>query len=547
MNTLYCRLGLAAFFMLLQASAFCDPVVADMALPRPNSYLARSANAMPHTNPAQVDSTAVAGPRGPTRLLAPMELRYAKGIGPGHFGFTISSPYRNGRRVIWSSGADGIVKLDEASFRVIDAMPLAGVTPMTDAEAESVLGQLASLRGPARLQFAIRHAPRIYGSNMAGVYTLLDRDGNFYVGGKTGLTAYGDRHPGDPDSPIAVRRTWTLPAGVKGPLVGINMTYDGWLVLVTEDGWLMTVSRDFRFHHLMRLPHAEEEAATQNAKMAAEGRTGYGWVRNSYAVDEHGGIYIAANNWMMKMVWTGKALSAATRDGAWVVPYANSTGRGTGSTPVLMGFGKDARLVVITDGDDLMNITYYWRDAIPSDWQGRAEWGDRRIVAKLPVNLCDPARRALQSEQAVVVAGHDAFVVNNEPASYPPGFPHRYGALLLSLLGDDPAYTPHGMEKFTWDPQARQARSAWCNTEIASPNAVPFASLGSGLVYTTGVRDWQWTLEAIDIASGRAAFHYVMGGPRYNTNFSGVVIDGQGRPTFGTLFGLLRIEAVPAP
>lgn len=541
-------LGAVGALLTLVAGIGQAAPVADDVLPRRNPYLARSASAMPHTNPAQVDSTRVAGPRGPTRPLTPAELRYARGVGPGHPGFTISSPYRDGRRVIWTSGADRIAKVDEATFRVIDTWPaVAGAALMDDAEAEGLLKQLETLRGPERFQFAVKLAPRIFGSNLAALYTLLDRDGNYYVGGKTGLTAYGDARPGDPDSPIAVRRTWTLPAAVKGPLVGINMTYDGWLVLVTEDGWLMTVSRDFKRQHLLRLPHAEEEAAAQNAKMAAEGRISYGWVRNSYAVDDKGGIYVAANGWMMKMVWTGKGLSAAAKDGAWVAPYANGTGRGTGSTPALMGFGKDSRLVVITDGDTLMNITYYWRDAIPADWAGRAEWGERRIAAKLSVNLCDPERTALQSEQAVVVAGNGAYVVNNEPASYPPGFPRRYSGLLLSLLGDDPAYTPHGMQKFAWYPKTREARSAWCNTEAASPNAVPFVSLGSGLVYTTGVRDWQWTLEAIDTDSGKSAFHYVLGGPRYNSNFAGVVIDGQGRPTFGTIFGLLRIEALAAP
>jgi len=51
----------------------------------------------------------------------------------------------------------------------------------------------------------------------------------------------------------------------------------------------------------------------------------------------------------------------------------------------------------------------------------------------------DPNRLALQSEQAVVVAGYGMVVVNNEPASMPPGLPPAAKGLFISLLGDDPA------------------------------------------------------------------------------------------------------------
>ncbi|MFX8561997.1 hypothetical protein ABTM00_19900, partial [Acinetobacter baumannii] len=76
----------------------------------------------------------------------------------------------------------------------------------------------------------------------------------------------------------------------------------------------------------------------------------------------------------------------------------------------------------------------------------------KRVAGMLPVTMGDPNRKALQSEQAVVVAGYDMVVVNNEPASMPASMPPAAKGLFISLLGDDPAYTPHGMEKFTWDP-----------------------------------------------------------------------------------------------
>jgi len=72
---------------------------------------------------------------------------------------------------------------------------------------------------------------------------------------------------------------------------------------------------------------------------------------------------------MEKIVWNGHDLSVDPKSGAWAEAYPNSTGTGTGATPVLMGFGKDERMVVITDGDRLMRVTVFWRDAIPSGWK----------------------------------------------------------------------------------------------------------------------------------------------------------------------------------
>jgi len=546
------RIAAALAAALLAGAAACTATApgtavtaaTDTFLPARNPFLADSFYPIGHTNPAQVDSTLRAGPNGPTRRLQPQGIAYVDTIGLAHYGTLASGPYADGRRVLWTSGADRIAKLDYQTLKVLGTYPLPGKPQVDAAQIADMERQLSTLTGPARLQYAAQKARVIQGGGLEGVYTLLDRDNNFYVGGRTGVTVYGDARAGDPDSAIVVRRTWQLPQGISGRLIGMNMTYDGWLVLATDAGDLMVVARDFSRYHTVRLAHSEE-AAAYNRRMAAEGRVGYGWVRNGFAVDAQGGIYVVANGWMEKVVWRSKRLSVDPGDGAWAEPYPNSTGTGSGSTPALMGFGKD-RFVVITDGDALMNIILYWRDRIPADAKAVPGASSRRVAGKLPVNMCDARRTALQSEQAVVVGGYGAIVVNNEPASMPPGFLRRYNGLLVGILGDDPAYTPHGMEKFQWNPATRQFERAWCNTEIASPNAVPFISLASNRVYTVGVRDRQWTLEGLDYASGRSAFHYVLGGVRYNSSFSGVTIDADGRAMFGALFGLLRITVPPS-
>jgi hypothetical protein len=72
-------------------------------------------------------------------------------------------------------------------------------------------------------------------------------------------------------------------------------------------------------------------------------------------------------------------------------------------------------------------------------------------------------------------------------------------------------------------------------------------SVPGGLVYTGGARGRnRWTLEALDWETGREAFHYLLGGSRFNGFFSGVVLDPAGRPVLGAPFGKLRIER-PGP
>jgi hypothetical protein len=359
--------------------------------------------------------------------------------------------------------------------------------------------------------------------DLSGVYTMVDRDNRFYVGERSGaILAYGDAAPARPESPIELKGRYDFPAEVTGPLMGINMTFDGWIVAATEHGWLVLVSRDLARGHVIRLRHAE-------GVDHSGARTGYGWVRNSFAVDEAGGIYVASREHLHKVAWTGTRLSIDAADGAWTVPYSNTTGEGTGSTPALMGFGDEDRLVVITDGDVRMNVTAFRRDT--GELAGRA-----------PVTMGGLGLEEIQSEQAVVVAGYGALVVNNQPRNVPWYLPQQANRLLVSYLGSNPRHQPYGVQKFEWDPRARKLREAWVNEEVSSPNCVPMVSTGSGLAYLIGARDNRWTLEALDWQTGASRFYYVIGGQRYNSLFAGTLIDEAGRIFYGTTFGRVRLD-----
>jgi hypothetical protein len=268
-------------------------------------------------------------------------------------------------------------------------------------------------------------------------------------------------------------------------------------------------------------------------------------VRNSLAVDEGGGIYVPSLDEMHKVVWDGTSLSTDPADGAWSEPYANGTGIGSGATPSLMGFGDEDRFVVITDGEELMNVVLFWRDEVPKGWEAPAGAPSDRIAGQLPANIGDETATSVQTEQSVVVGDYGALVVNNDPASIPDDFPPAGTRVLAGYSGSDPAFTPHGLQKFEWDPETQAFTEAWVNTEVSSANSVPIVSTGSDLLYTVGARDGDWTLEALDWNTGESAFHYVTGSVRYNSLFSGVNLDEDGRIIHTTVFGIVRYERPP--
>ena len=507
-------------------------------VPPRNPFLASSSYPVGHADSAQSDAVTQAGPRGLTRTLTPGEIDEAR-VGPGFFGASTSGPYSNGRRVFWANGLDRIVKIDHDSFEILATHRLAGVEPYTEQQAdESISSFERSNEGVFAIATAFGEMMKF--RNLSGVYTLLDRDNIYYIGDKNGaIAAWGDTDPSDPASEIEQKREIRLPAGVTGSMVGMNMTFDGWIVVATEHGYLVAIRRDFGALAQIRLRHSE----------SAEERdeTGGGWIRNSIAIDEDGGIYVASRDHMHKVIWRGGRFSTDPADGAWTARYPNGTGRGTGATPTLMGFGAEPRLVVISDGDAVMNMALFWREQIPAGWKAVLGAPDRRIAGLLPANMGDRSLTAVQSEQSVVVAGYGAAVVNNGPRNVPWYVPTRAVGTIAGLLGSNPEYQPYGVQKFEWDPAARRLREAWVNREVSSPNAVPIVSYGSQLLYTIGARKNRWTLEALDWKTGASAFHWVIGGQRYNSLFSATLIDEAGRIHYGGPWGRVRLSPRVAP
>ena len=518
-----------------------DPVA-----PPVNLLLADSVAPIAHINSAQTDSVSHPGPAGPGESLdeAKGGLAYQH-LGPAHFGIAISPQYPDSSRVIWSNGGDRISKLDYETLTVIDELFLSE-TPLTSGEADAEIELLDSLAGEALAVQGLDLAIKYLSGGISGVYYLLSQDNVLYVGGSDSFLAYADVDPLDQKSAIELRAEWQRPEGIGGSFVTANMTYDGWICTVTDEGWVVLLRPDFSDYRAIQMV-GSEIAPEHNQKMLDEGRRSgsASWVRNGPAIDEEGGIYIPSLEHMHKVVWDGTQLSVDPADGAWVAPYRNGTGIGSGATASLMGYGDEDQFVVITDGDEVMNMVLFWRNEIPGDWEQLDGAPDRRIAGQVRADIGNDAAEAIQTEQSVVVGGYGAFVVNNAPASFPSEFFEKFPAILAGYAGRDPAITPHGIQKFEWDPRVRELREAWVNKEVSSANSVPVVSTGSNLVYTVGARDNEWTMEAIDWETGESAFHYVSGSNRYNTLFSGLFLDQEGRVIHTTMFGILRYERFP--
>lgn len=249
-------------------------------MPPRNPWLADSSCPMGHGDSAQQDSVSQNGPSGPSRILLPEEIQY-RHIGPAHFGAQTSGVYANGKRVFWSNGLDRIAKVDFDSYEVLDEYFFPGTEPYDATRADKSIADFdANNSGFTGIFRAFREMSKL--RDLAGVYTVLDRDNVYYIDNKDGLiTAYTDADPRDSTSAIVKRAEFQLPANITGTLVGMNMSYDGWLVVATEHGYLVAIKRDFSESRSVKLLHSErsEDKATGPGK---------GWVRNGFAIDEHG-------------------------------------------------------------------------------------------------------------------------------------------------------------------------------------------------------------------------------------------------------------------
>lgn len=474
--------------------------------PARNPFLSADKYSTTHFDSAQTDAMPYPAPRGVFHV----DLRKAPRVPGGPVGFMLlasTSP-----QYMWDTSTGGVsyVDVSNGGFRVVASLPTPGAKVVKPEMLDRLLAQ--RFTDVAQAEKAVIHDLGLDWSRLAtNVYMFVGNDNVLYAsapGGK--IHAYGLIDPEDPEAGIEVLRTLDFGSELKRVaaggsefmrqygafIVGCGLTYDGKLVVLTNRSVSVL---DLSF---------DGEAHTVEF-----GRDEY--VSNSMAIDDKGGIYVASDYTMHKVVWTGSKLSTEEADGAWISPYdygreppSVKFGKGTGSTPTLMGFGDDEdKLVVITDGSDHMKIVAFWRDKIPAGIKQQAGTKSRRIAGQMEITCgLNPKPEFIQSEQSVVVNGYGAFVVNNIR-------PRGHRDKLVDVLAGGPVFDPpSGCERVEWNPKSRKWQSVWTRSDVVGTSMVPAMSTVANIVFINGYtkRDG-WEVTGLDWATGKTVHRTIFG------------------------------------
>jgi hypothetical protein len=415
----------------------------------------------------------------------------------------------------WSVSTDRVALIDArgTQWKMVADIDLPGAKRRTRAQLE----QIASFdysdmaASEAHLKAILGPAP---GNILpAGIYALVSNKDYVYANAGTIVSAIGLKDRNDPSQGLEIKGRFDT-AKVIPPtrlsaddsrvgLVGMNMTYDGHIVIGALNG-VAVIDADLKRGTF--LPFGDDN------QMAT----------NSLAVDPDGGIYVASGSKqprlpgvMHKFVWKNGRLSNDPADGAWTAQYdggdwppAIKAGTGTGSTPTLMGFGKDDdRLVLITDGTNRMKLVAFWRDAIPADARKVPGALSPRIADQKPVSAgISEARPWLQSEQTIIASGYGAFVVNNLIEE---GHPDR----IIDVMTVGPLHSPpRGVEKIVWNAEENRFQSEWARGDVVSVSMVPVMSSGANAVFVAGYSKADgWEVTGLDWDTGRTVSRTIFG------------------------------------
>ncbi|MCZ8172735.1 MAG: hypothetical protein O9272_13445 [Brevundimonas sp.] len=501
-------------------------------LPPPNPFLSQGAPAVTHNDSGASDAMAVEGPREQGQVAPERVKRIPTGLLTINYAGLLHYP--GGVQATWNTNNNRVTKIriDNGHWEELAALPIEGMTLLS---AETVNAHLAAFdraASEAELRGYLARALPFYAETQAreaGIYSMTDERGQFYVLTRSAILVYGQADDRDPRSAVVLLRKWTIPAALKReeaaralllarlersgqgtnaelrrgigmmrdmPL-GINMTYDGHIVFSMVGGSVVVIDREFR--NAPQVVTAPGELFT-----------------NSLSVDPDGGIYAVGDRRMHKFVWRRGKLSDRPRDGAWSSPYdltesplpgVRGGGTGSGTTATLMGFGPgEDRLVVISDGQQRMNIVAFWRDAIPRDARRQPGTRSRRIAGQMAVTMGGIADPYIQTEASIGVAGPYAFVLNGMA-------PQNIKPDLDNLLVQGPFRTPpRGVEMFRWDHARNRWQSLWARADVSTPAAIiPVLSTVSRQAYVMAWDSDGWNVTGLDFDSGKTETRMVLG------------------------------------
>jgi hypothetical protein len=291
---------------------------------------------------------------------------------------------------------------------------------------------------------------------------------------------------------------------------------NGLLWIVTKsDGKVLTLNMKTGRIHFVQLGHGSN-----------------GEIENSFATDQHGGVYIATTR---KLYRFGEGTGGVPKF-VWTVTYPNSgeskTGQvdaGTGTTPTVMPGGY----VNITDNADPMDIVVYRTAAHPHrvvhlhGFGGTRRKPLPRLVCKVPIF----SKGSSADENSIISAGDTMIAEDN------------YGYEGPQSLTPGTVTTP-GFVRVDLNRNGIGCHRVWVNRSLSAPTVVSKVALANGLLYTytTDTNDnWYWT--ALSFRTGKLVYKAYSGtGFNYNNNYAGISLSPSGREYVGTLGGIISLR-----
>ncbi|OUP17941.1 hypothetical protein B5F32_12835 [Parabacteroides distasonis] len=478
-----------------------EPPLSEATVPTPNPYLASEHYSLTHFNSAQTDAFPYAV-KGGTFQMNPDDCA-STWSGPVNL-MTLSSTDPD---YMWGMCSDRVsyIHIADGAFERVAEIGLPNGIQMNT---EENLRKLVDTQYTSTDQLyadaveILGKYPQMSMSN--GNYVICDNENYAYTNARTVICRYKLKEAGNPKAGIVLDKQVDMAPYMDNPqtLVGMVMTYDGYLVVASGNG-IAIIDRTMSMPPVVKLIPDDQV------------------ITNSAAVDEHNGIYIASNSRtpggkgiMHKFVWKNGKLSEDEADGAWTASYdggpeapAIKMGYGTGSTPTLMGFGDDEdKLVVITDGAKRMKLVAFWRDDIPED-AVPVDAENPRIADQKEISCgLSASTEWIQSEQSVVVSGYGAFVVNNV-------IPNTVPDKIVAVLSIGPLVTPpFGVERLQWDTEKNQWYSVWTRSDVSSISMIPAISTASNMVFVNGYTEADgWEVTGLDWGTGATSHRVIFG------------------------------------
>lgn len=507
--------------------------ISEVNVPKQNPFLAAEHYSITHFNSAQTDAFPYSVKEGTYNVdINKCQMAWS---GPVNL-MTLSSTNPD---YMWGMASDRVsyIYIGNGNFEKVAEAAYPTVPTKSQEDLERLIAKYNSVNELSDVAKEILgQIPQI--AMASGNYVLCDKDNYAYTNSLSRIIRYKLTDPNDPSKGITLDKEIDMKNYFSNinTLVGLSMTYDGYLVATFASGFAIL-------------------DRTLNNVVAQYNLPADQILSNSISIDENNGIYLASNNispngkgLMQKIIWTGSQLSTEAADGAWSSSYDGGPevpsikmGYGTGSTPTLMGFGNDEdKLVVITDGAKHMDLIAFWRDEIPEDAK-LIDPENPRIAGKIEVTCGLEGQQWIQSEQSVVVAGYGAFVVNNISDEITSPLPDK----IIGILSVGPLLpSPKGVERFQWNTKTNEWESVWTRPDVSSISMIPSVSRASNMVFVNGYTTSDgWEVTGLNWDTGTTTHRIIFGDTnRGNGAYAIIQYLENGDLLFNSVAGPLRVN-----